>query len=199
MEIVRAGRLRVLALLLINLGLVAAILWGAETIGVAEVSGPARGLLARLPLVGGSFAPPPPLTGSDLARTDALALARVAAERERRLEEREAEIAKAEAALEEERARLERWKTDLDARAADLARAQAEYDSREAEVRRLVTLYTGMRPQEAARVFERTDELLVVEILRRMPPTNASAILRVLDPEYAARLTRQMGLIAGSS
>jgi hypothetical protein len=195
MELVRSNRVRILALLLLNVGALAGVVWGAEAVGLVEVRGAARKQLARLPYVGPTwFGPPPRLSADDLTRADALAAERRAASRAQDLDAREEEVGRARDEVEAERRRLAAQEEDLRVREENLARAQATYDSREAEVGRLVTLYTGMRPQEAAAVFERTDDLLVVEILRRMPPANASAILRVMNPDVAARLTRQMGL-----
>lgn len=194
MEFVRSNRIRVVALLMVLVGILAGMVWGAEAIGLVDTRKVMRLVLGRVPGFGNQFQPPSAVTGSDFARADALAYERAAVERARTLDEREEELRKEEEEIRAGRDRLARDTEDLAVREESLRRAQGAFDARETEVARLVTLYTGMRPQEAARVFERTDDLLVIEIIRRMPSTNASAILRVMDPDIAARITRQMGL-----
>jgi flagellar motility protein MotE (MotC chaperone) len=49
----------------------------------------------------------------------------------------------------------------------------------------LVQMYSTMKPQQAAKVFETLDEDLSVEIISRMKKKNAAEILNLLKPEKA--------------
>ena len=87
MELVRANRIRAIALLLVIFGLLTGIVWGAKEIGIIDVVA-ARPYLAMIPLLGERYRPPPPLSGDDFARDRELAAAREAVERTRALDER---------------------------------------------------------------------------------------------------------------
>jgi flagellar motility protein MotE (MotC chaperone) len=65
-------------------------------------------------------------------------------------------------------------------------------DRDEAETKRLkslITMYESMKPKDAARIFDRLDMKILVEVSTRMNPRNMSAILAQMTPEAAERLT----------
>lgn len=46
-------------------------------------------------------------------------------------------------------------------------------------------LYSSMKPQQAAQVFETIDEDLAIEIISKMKKKNAAEILNLVKPEKA--------------
>lgn len=67
-------------------------------------------------------------------------------------------------------------------------------EAADAKVEEFAQTYSGMKPKQAAKVFENmTDNLdLVVKILNAMAVDDRAAILGVMDSEVAARLTKMM-------
>jgi flagellar motility protein MotE (MotC chaperone) len=53
------------------------------------------------------------------------------------------------------------------------------------KVETLVQMYSNMKPQQAAKVFETMDEDLAVEILGRMKKKNAAEIMKLIKAEKA--------------
>jgi flagellar motility protein MotE (MotC chaperone) len=56
-------------------------------------------------------------------------------------------------------------------------------------LKNLVTMYEGMRPKDAARVFETLEKPVLVEVVRGMSPRKVSEIMASMKPEAAAKLT----------
>jgi flagellar motility protein MotE (MotC chaperone) len=79
-------------------------------------------------------------------------------------------------------------KADSQQGARGVGRGEEQQDDRA----RLVRLYTGMRPREAASIVEKLEPSLAAQILVRLPDRQAARILGSMDPEIAARLTRGM-------
>lgn len=88
----------------------------------------------------------------------------------------------------------------LEARLAELkaveARINAVVQQRdEDELKRfkgIVTMYENMKPKEAARIFERLDLKILVDVSTQMKPATMSAILAQMSPEAAERLTVEL-------
>jgi flagellar motility protein MotE (MotC chaperone) len=53
----------------------------------------------------------------------------------------------------------------------------------------LVTMYESMKPKEAARVFDRLDIKILMDIVQQMNPRKMAEILAVMEPAAAERLT----------
>jgi flagellar motility protein MotE (MotC chaperone) len=81
-------------------------------------------------------------------------------------------------------------------------RVKSEMGSRDqAEAKRLkglVTMYSGMKPKEAARIFDRLDMKILVDVSTQMSPRTMSAILAQMTPEAAERLTVELANRAGT-
>lgn len=85
----------------------------------------------------------------------------------------------------------------LDDRLNELKRLEAaigEADKRRAEqeagkLKELVILYEGMKPKEAARIFEKLDAQVLLDVASRMKPRTLSVVLGVMDPDAAQKLT----------
>ncbi|KAF0230464.1 MAG: hypothetical protein FD175_1580 [Beijerinckiaceae bacterium] len=55
--------------------------------------------------------------------------------------------------------------------------------------RSLVVMYESMKPKEAARVFDRLDVKILLDLVAHMNPRKMSEILAVMDPSAAEKLT----------
>jgi flagellar motility protein MotE (MotC chaperone) len=78
--------------------------------------------------------------------------------------------------------------------------AAANEQKGEAEAARLkgvVTMYEGMKPKDAARVFDRLEMPVLFEIASRIAPRKMSDILGQMSSEAAERLTVEMARRAG--
>jgi flagellar motility protein MotE (MotC chaperone) len=123
-----------------------------------------------------------------------------------RLEQLAAEIAKAREALRQETTRLEdlirqRGSCDGELRANAIAAANAaaspgaDTSAKDAEREQMDSVskaMKGMKPEQAAAVVTRLDHRLASEILRRMRPADAGAVLGFLRPELAAELATEI-------
>jgi flagellar motility protein MotE (MotC chaperone) len=56
----------------------------------------------------------------------------------------------------------------------------------------IVAMYEGMKPKDAARIFDRLDLKILVEVSTQMKPATMSAILAQMSPETAERLTVEL-------
>jgi flagellar motility protein MotE (MotC chaperone) len=56
----------------------------------------------------------------------------------------------------------------------------------------LVKLYEGMRPRDAAVIFNALDKHVLLEILDRMKPAKAASVLALMDPEGARQITTDL-------
>jgi flagellar motility protein MotE (MotC chaperone) len=62
----------------------------------------------------------------------------------------------------------------------------------------IVTMYEGMKPKDAAKVFDRLDMSVLLEIATAIAPRKMSDILGLMQPEAAERLTVEMAKRANS-
>jgi flagellar motility protein MotE (MotC chaperone) len=79
------------------------------------------------------------------------------------------------------------------ASAADEQKSEAE----NARFKNIVTMYEGMKPKDAARVFDRLEMPVLIEIASKIAPRKMSDILGVMLPEAAERLTVELAHRAG--
>ena len=62
----------------------------------------------------------------------------------------------------------------------------------EGKFKKLVSIYEGMKPKEAARILSRLDASVVLQVAERIAPRKMSAILAKMDADAAERLTVQL-------
>lgn len=74
--------------------------------------------------------------------------------------------------------------------------AQANKNDPKARYKPLVIMYENMKPKEAARVFDRLDIKVLIDLVGHMNPRKVSEIVAVMDPSAAERLTVAMARIA---
>ncbi len=65
-------------------------------------------------------------------------------------------------------------------------------DDRKAQYQRLVKMYSGMKPKDAARIFNRLDMNVLTGLVSQMKPRVMSAILAAMTPAAAERLTLEI-------
>lgn len=65
-------------------------------------------------------------------------------------------------------------------------------EEQEARVAGMVTVYSKMKPKDAARVFEGLDDGVLLDIASRMKQTNLSEIMGNMSPDSARRLTKNI-------
>lgn len=65
-------------------------------------------------------------------------------------------------------------------------------EEQEARVAGMVTVYSKMKPKDAARVFEGLDDDVLLQIAGRMKQTNLSEIMGAMSPDAARRLTKNI-------
>lgn len=107
-------------------------------------------------------------------------------ERESQTAAREATIAAAEKRLSERVIEL----VAVQQRLQGLENSLKERD--EANWTGLVKLYEGMKPREAAVIFNSLEKSVLIEILDRMKPVKASPILASMDAERARQVTADL-------
>jgi len=107
-------------------------------------------------------------------------------ERKRELDAREEELNRLEAELNTQKVELEKKITSLDKTRRDISSVleeRVQVDDKKVET--LVQLYSNMKPQQAAKIFEEMDEDLAVDIVGRMKKKNAAEIMNLIKPEKA--------------
>jgi flagellar motility protein MotE (MotC chaperone) len=67
----------------------------------------------------------------------------------------------------------------------------------DARLKGLITMYEGMKPKDAAKVFDRLEMGVLFEIASKIAPRKMSDILGLMSPEAAERLTVEMARRAG--
>jgi len=100
-------------------------------------------------------------------------------QREEALNKKSAEIALQKTEIELKLVQLEEYRTKI----STLLKDRIATDSTKVDT--LVQVYSNMKPIQAAQVFEKMDEDLVIEILSRMKKKNAADILNLIKTEKA--------------
>jgi flagellar motility protein MotE (MotC chaperone) len=106
--------------------------------------------------------------------------------RAKELEAREAVVLAAEKRLESRVAHLKQ----LEAKINEMVRAKDENEA--ARVKNLVTMYENMKPKDAARVFDRLDMKVLLDVATQINPRRMSDIMAQMSPEAAERLTVEL-------
>jgi flagellar motility protein MotE (MotC chaperone) len=137
--------------------------------------------------------PPPapsPEAVAERAILEALRARRTEIEaREHAARQRETMLAAAERRL---MARVEEL-TALQTRLETLERERAQRE--EAGLRGLVKLYEGMRPRDAAQIFDELDMPVLVSIVDRMREAKASPVVGAMRPDRARALTAELARV----
>ncbi|BAM88659.1 conserved hypothetical protein [Bradyrhizobium oligotrophicum S58] len=84
----------------------------------------------------------------------------------------------------------------IEGRISGAQAAKTEADN--ARFKSIVTMYEGMKPKDAAKVFDRLDMSVLLEIASQIAPRKMSDILGLMTPEAAERLTVELARRAGA-
>ena len=119
--------------------------------------------------------------------------------RRQELEQRAREIEIRESLLKSTEKRIEGRVEEMKATEAKITTAtgqKAEQDS--ARFKGIITMYEGMKPKDAAKVFDRLEMSVLYEIASQIAPRKMSDILGLMQPEAAERLTVELARRAGT-
>lgn len=107
-------------------------------------------------------------------------------ERKRELDAREEELNRVETELAAQKSELEKRLNDLEQTRKQISTVLEEkVQADDKKIDNLVQMYSNMKPQQAAKVFESIDEDLAVEILARMKRKPAAEIMNLVKSEKA--------------
>lgn len=113
-------------------------------------------------------------------------------DRKKELDEKEEELARVEQELQMQKEELEKRLKELDGVRRGISSVLEEkVKVDEKKIDTLVLIYTDMKAQQAAKVFETMDEDLAVGILARMKKKSAADIMTLLKSEKAQALTEK--------
>ena len=139
-----------------------------------------------------------PEPGQPVSASERAILERLQARRQE-LEARAREIDIRESLLKaaEKRAegRVEELKA-IESRITGASQQKAEEEA--ARFKGIITMYEGMKPKDAAKVFDRLEMAVLFEIASQIAPRKMSDILGLMSPEAAERLTVEMARRAGT-
>lgn len=168
---------------------------GGSAISAAQASAtePAPEVEAPTEPVAASKAPVEPevetFSKSEVAVLESLSARREELDRRSKLlDTREQLLNAAEKRVEERIAELK----DIEARIN--ARIGAQDEQNEGRLAGVVSMYETMKPKDAARIFERLDMGVLIEVAKRMEPRKMSAVLAQMDPVAAQDLTVELAL-----
>lgn len=119
--------------------------------------------------------------------------------RRQELEQRAREIEIRESLLKSAEKRIEGRVDEMKATEAKISTAtgqKAEQDA--ARFKGIITMYEGMKPKDAAKVFDRLEMSVLYDIASQIAPRKMSDILGLMQPEAAERLTVELARRAGS-
>ncbi len=107
-------------------------------------------------------------------------------EREKKLDLQLSLLKAAEKRIDGKISTLEKIRDDIEQQAAQQKKLQ------EGRFKKLVSIYEGMKPKEAARILSSLDAKVILQVAERIAPRKMSAILARMDADAAARLTVQL-------
>jgi flagellar motility protein MotE (MotC chaperone) len=136
--------------------------------------------------------PPPPISASERAILERLQARRQELEsRAREVEIRESLLKAAEKRIE---SKVEEMKA-VEGRIGTATEQKSEADV--ARFKGIITMYEGMKPKDAAKIFDRLEMPVLFEIASQIAPRKMSDILGLMQPEAAERLTVELARRAG--
>jgi flagellar motility protein MotE (MotC chaperone) len=139
-----------------------------------------------------------PEQGQTVSASERAILERLQARRQE-LEARAREIDIRESLLKaaEKRAegRVEELKA-IESRISGASQQKADEDA--ARFKGIITMYEGMKPKDAAKVFDRLEMPVLFDIASHIAPRKMADILGLMQPEVAERLTVEMARRAGT-
>ena len=113
--------------------------------------------------------------------------------RRQELDQRAREIEIRESLLKAAEKRIESKVEEMKALEGKAATAAGQRNEQEAaRFKGIITMYEGMKPKDAAKVFDRLEMSVLIEIASQIAPRKMSDIMGVMQPEAAERLTVEL-------
>src|SRR5436190_17087893 len=113
--------------------------------------------------------------------------------RRQELERRAREIEIRESLLKSAEKRIESKVEELKAVEGRIGTAAGQRNEQEAaRFKGIVTMYEGMKPKDAAKVFDRLEMAVLIEIASQIAPRKMSDVMGLMQPEAAERLTVEL-------
>jgi len=120
--------------------------------------------------------------------------------RRKALDQRSRELEMRESLLKATEKRVEAKVAELKAMEARLKASLGERDKAEAErFKAIITMYENMKAKEAARIFDKLDMKVLVDVANAMNPRSMSQILAQMTPESAERLTVELAKLSSAN
>jgi flagellar motility protein MotE (MotC chaperone) len=114
-------------------------------------------------------------------------------ERRQELDRRARELDIREGLIGEAEKRVDAKLTEIKQNEAQLAVAVQKKDEAEAgRFKGIVTMYENMKPRDAAKIFDRLDVDVLLQVASQINPRNMSEILAQMSPDAAQRLTVEL-------
>ncbi len=79
-----------------------------------------------------------------------------------------------------------------------MAQRKEKEEAENARFKGVVTMYETMKPKEAAKIFDRLDIRVLLDVASQIKPQIMAAILAQMSPEAAERLTIELAVKPGS-
>jgi len=118
--------------------------------------------------------------------------------RRQELEQRAREIEIRESLLKAAEKRIESKVEEMKALEGKAATAAGQRNEQEAaRFKGIVTMYESMKPKDAAKVFDRLEMPVLIEIASQIAPRKMSDIMGLMQPDAAERLTVELARRAG--
>ena len=209
LRLLPVAMLAALLLVLMKAERIAAALWGGMTEVAMAPPAPPRALLAAraeaqpaprpapqapppTPQTSLPLPAPPPAEAAERAVLEALRGRRTELEaREQAAAQREVMLAAAERRLTQRVEELTQLQTRLEALERDRSTRE------DAGLRGLVKLYEGMRPRDAAQIFDDLEMPVLLPIVDRMREAKAAPVVAAMRPERARILTAELARLRG--
>jgi flagellar motility protein MotE (MotC chaperone) len=114
-------------------------------------------------------------------------------ERRQELDKRGRELDIREGLIAEAEKRMEARLAEIKQGEAQLATAAEKKDEAEtARFKSLVTMYENMKPRDAAKIFDRLEMSVLLEVASQINPRTMSEIMAQMQPDTAERLTVEL-------
>lgn len=172
------------------------------SVGESAASAPQKGV--------GNQPPPPtkvevdgavaPLPETRVASAGERAVLESLQERRRELDKRARDLDMRESLIKTAEKRIEAKLSELKALEAKVDGAASARDKAEAQqFKSIVSMYENMKPKDAAKIFDRLDLNILVEVSTQMNPRKMSEVLAQMSPDAAERLTVEIARRASSA
>ena len=150
------------------------------------------------PQQNGTVVFPDPNQQQSVSPSERAILERLQARRQE-IEQRAREVEIRESLLKSAEKRIEGRVEEMKATEARITTATGQKAETEAtRFKGIITMYEGMKPKDAAKVFDRLEMSVLYEIASQIAPRKMSDILGLMQPEAAERLTVELARRAGT-